>query len=1018
MLAATTVLASFGTVRADEPEEGLGAMFRGGVIGGQGVPQVRPLAPLELFPYFLYDDSLYFSDLRFFPTIDGTFGGNAGFGYRYYDSDWDRVFGASFWYDADNTRNVYFQQLGLSLESYAGQFDVRANFYLPVGQTEQQAGLSYLPGTAQFVGQNVMYSQMRSWYAAMKGLDAEAGVPIPGEFSEEHGLRVYGGGYHYRDDSGNTITGGTARVVANVIDGLDAQVQVTHDSFFDTRVFVGASWTFGALHRSQMDQSTAYGRLGEHVTRNYTVLAPIRKEVEQRTAIDPSTGAPYTFAHVSSSAAAGGTGSVLNPYQTIAQAQAAGKDIVFVHAGSVFSGADAAIALNPGDRIFGDSAAAQYFLPVRELGTLRLPHGPMLGNRPLLSGAPGDSVLLASNAQFAGFTISGAGGAGILGTGVSNAYVSNVGVDAAAGDGVRMVNAGTGNQFNSIVVANAGASGISLVNSLGDVTFTNAIVQDTTGYGINIDAGTGTTRFLGTTNVASAGGPAVSIRNLASTGKVGFVDLAIANRQDRGFEIANSAGSVSVAGIAAISNGAGSTASALAISNTSGNHSFNKIDITGATGAPAVSLQNGTGTTSFGTLNIAAQNGTALFADTAGYLVVNAADLNGNVDMSKGGAISATNGTAVDIFNTGLNVNLKSISSSNATYGVKLVNTSGTFGVYGAGAPGTGGTIQGATTAIFVQNAGISGFQWMVLDSNATGIRADNVTYLGFHNGRISNSAAYGIDTLNATTVAVTNSILGGNASGDIRGLFDQVRSYAYTISNTTLISTTADNVVLQLLAGGAGSTMNLFGQDLTVNNSFAGASGIKVDWNGVLSAAVDQSAFTMAGGSNTGVRISNASTSALTTISLTDTGFWGTAAGGSTALYATAAGSAQVNLTKNMVQFDAPSGTGFRMALGQSSTVLIADNGIFDTTDGATGILFDSMKGPGTVTIQNNIIGLTSTGGLLDRGIVFSAIDDTSGKIHLLSPINNFVYNADTPFFAPVGTTTGSILVNGQPEP
>ena len=66
---------------------------------------------------------------------------------------------------------------------------------------------------------------------------------------------------------------------------------------------------------------TTSDRLGEHVTRNYTVLAPTRSTIDPNVmAVDPSTGTPYTFAHVNSAAGAGGNGSINSPFQTIAQA--------------------------------------------------------------------------------------------------------------------------------------------------------------------------------------------------------------------------------------------------------------------------------------------------------------------------------------------------------------------------------------------------------------------------------------------------------------------------------------------------------------------------------------------------------------------------------------------------------------------------------------------------------------------------------------------------------------------------
>ncbi len=79
--------------------------FWGGGVYGQGPVQDRSILPVEMFPFFKMDDSLFFSDLRFFPTVEGTFGGNVGFGYRYYSKTWDRVFGISGWYDADGTRD-------------------------------------------------------------------------------------------------------------------------------------------------------------------------------------------------------------------------------------------------------------------------------------------------------------------------------------------------------------------------------------------------------------------------------------------------------------------------------------------------------------------------------------------------------------------------------------------------------------------------------------------------------------------------------------------------------------------------------------------------------------------------------------------------------------------------------------------------------------------------------------------------------------------------------------------------
>src|SRR5437867_2942681 len=63
---------------------GPGLQVRGGHIEGQGVPQDQSLTPVELFPFYLMDGSLFFSDVRFYATNDLLYGGNIGLGYRYF----------------------------------------------------------------------------------------------------------------------------------------------------------------------------------------------------------------------------------------------------------------------------------------------------------------------------------------------------------------------------------------------------------------------------------------------------------------------------------------------------------------------------------------------------------------------------------------------------------------------------------------------------------------------------------------------------------------------------------------------------------------------------------------------------------------------------------------------------------------------------------------------------------------------------------------------------------------------
>jgi hypothetical protein len=968
---------------------GPGVMFRAEHIEGDGVPQVDSITPLQLFPYVMIDNSLWFSDLRVYSTNDLLIGGNAGLGYRYYSPMLDRVFGISGWYDADNTRELYFEQVGLSLETYSYLLDLRANFYLPVGEKEQQESLEFVNGSTRFSGDRLLYDMVRSTYFSMKGADYELGVPIPTEFGKQHGLRIYGGGYVYQDEEENEIHGWSGRAQINVFAGLDAHVQVTHDDYFETRVFGGVAWTWGRLHRSQLNQETTLGRIGEHVTRNYTVLAPLRVEYEQVQAANPLTGNPYRFAHVSSAASAGGSGAATSPFQTLSEAQTSSPDIIYVHAGSALAGGST-LALLPGQRLLGDSDLAQHFVAVRDFGALLVPHGSTSGARPTVSGSLGDAVVLAHQTEVSNFAITGAGGSGILANGIQNAMIHNVAIDGAAQDGLRLLD----------------TSGFV---SISDLTATN-----TGGAGIALHGGTATFDLAGTTTLAGNAGPSLSIKNLTSGGAVDFDNLTISHRLGRGIEVDNVAGAVRVGGLAIVANEANSAASAVDIRNSSGQFGINRLDVTGATGAAGVNLENNTGVTEFGTLNIASQNATAFRAHSAGTVIVNKA-VNDVVDLARGGAVQATNGTALDIENTKLDLNLTSVSSSNATRGISLVNTTGQLVILGDGEThGTAGTITGADTGVFLQNAGLTAMQFIKLDANDVGIYSENSAELVLLGANVSNSTSYGIDSLNTTKMRIGTSDFVGNGAADIRGQFSRVDTYTYHLLTNSFDSTTADNVVLAVVAGGVGSGMTLTADGSTFKNSLAGATGLNVDWNGNLTANVLNSTFLSGGASATGLKIVNAAPGGASTINFTGSGFYGVGAN-STAVRVATAGTSNISLTSNTLELRALEGTGYHLSLGASSDVTITNNYIYDIADGSTGILFDSVAGPAKAKIETNLIHWMNPGPQESRGIVF---ENVAGSLALSGAVDNVVNNAETPFSMPAGVSTGSILVNGVAVP
>lgn len=1024
--------------------------------------------PVEVFPFFLMDRQLYFADLRAFPTVDGTFGGNVGLGYRLYNPSLDRVFGISGWYDADGTRNPYLQQLGLSLETYGKWWDFRTNLYLPIGQTYEETSYSPLSNSSRFVGNNVVYDELEGYLAAMWGVDLEVGVPIPGKFFEDHNVRVYGGFYYFGDNQGDHITGGSARIQANLYQGVDGSIQITNDNFFETRAFFSLSWTFGPLHRSEVSDPSQQARLGEHVTRNYTVLAPTRTEIDPNiVAIDPGTGAPYTFAHVNSAAAPGGNGTINAPFQTITAALATDASIIFVHANSVFSGANANIVMNAGQALLGDGGGLLHAITVNG-GSIILPHAASSTSLPVLQSSTGNAITLAPSTVVSGFTITNPTNNGIFGNGASNVVVNNVNINGAGGDGILLLNStgtvtiasatitnstgnglsiegGTGNvafsgsvsgsQGYDLVVADIGggtinlsdlqlpgsnSQGILLFNNAGTVDFNNLTVLNSAGRGIDIEGGSGAVQFAGTTTVSGAAAESVNIQSLLSTGTVTFDNLSIENRQGTGLAINQSSGTVSVTGTTNITNESGSNNSAISISNSAGNTTFGgPVTVSNASINPGVLLQTNTGVTTFSALNVTNVNGTGLYANQAGTLVINSAATAG-----VGGTINAVSGTAVDIENTNMNVNLASVSSNNAAAGIKLIASPGTFLVTGDSKNdvGTGGTIQGDTVGILLQNTGTVGFLGMTLNSNGVGIQAQYVQKLGIANTTISGSSSFGVDALDVAMININGSTFTGNGAANIRSQYDQFGTYVINLGTSTLTSTTADNLLISALSGSAGSTLTLQVQSNQFTNGSTGTAGINLSWNGNLTGKIEGNSFAGTGGSNTGLLINNASTIYQTTLTVQSNEFAANG-GADTGYHVITGGPSTIIFEDNSAQFGAPNGTGMQFSLGPNASVELTGNGLFDNAGGATAIQFDSVTGPSSIGIDGNTISGPTSGGPSGRGIIFTSVTDPiSGgmtyMVNLSSASNNSVSNTTTPFSVPASTTTGGILVNNVFQP
>ena len=592
--------------------QALGSLFRIGGFTGPAIGRKVSIFPIEWMPYSLVENNLFFGDLRAFKGATDTWGANFGGGYRRYIPALDRILGVNAFFDYDNTSGATFRQVGFGAEWLGSLFDLRGNAYLPTGPSAQQLSLVNVDGTQQFIGHNLFVNQQRTIANALHGFDGEIGVPLPGAMAQRHDVRVFGGGYWYEGAYIQSFGGWRTRVQANVIPSVALQLEVTHDQQFKTNVVFGGSWSYGGFKQSPDQPKTQYDRMTTPVIRNYNMIVGTAYVTDTGVeVINPVTNQPYFFEHVASYAPAGGDGTVEHPFKVFADAQTAplpagtNRDIIFVHAGSVFTGVN--VNLQENVRVLGESSGVQHVVATTgqnsnsSLGNLLfLPHpttGALAGTRPLFQNAPGDGVTLASNSEFSGFNVLSPTGRGIVGDGITGSSLY---------DTVRQTN-----------VSLSGLEGVVLNNTLGIVSFRGDTINDpssnSTTFAVTGTKGTVlfTSDTLGGTtpgvinNVNGSGGQALLIDGTAARSTVDFTNSTVNDTTGNGIQISNDAGSVTL-GNANVTNGLGI---GLNIFNDSGLIvTDGTINISGSAGDSIVvqSLAaggqvrfNGTGTTPF-----------------------------------------------------------------------------------------------------------------------------------------------------------------------------------------------------------------------------------------------------------------------------------------------------------------------------------------------------------------------------------------------------------------------------------
>ena len=899
-------------------------------------------------------------------TLSDGFGGgfNTGIGYRElanlgFGPDPRRIHGISFWADGQSTSaDNFFSQLGVAVESLGDSYDLRFQGNFPLERIKDGDRVDVSGATPMFEGDALMGDLQRfARDTALTVIDLEGAKRIL-----DLEAWAFLGGYHLTG-GGMDATGYRAGVRGYAVPDVSVSLQVTDDDIYHTNVVFGVTWFVGRTNRCNEPCGTLLDRFREPVLRN-DYIATTQQIIDDpiNPLSDALTNEQFVFVHVDRDAPAGGDGTIENPYNNLADAEAGSSEdnIVFVHS-FVDSSSDLAgnFATKDGQRVLGEGLDPNgifidHIVNSAEQGLVSLPEsspGSQSRDAPTINGM-GMVFDLADHTgnEVNNFVING-GVTAVSANLADSPHLANLVINGPTGDAISFVGV-TGNSLieNSVTIDGAVDRAIYIEGGSG-VIGANAVINNATDFAVEV-----TQRDSGS----------VTFGEITDTGLGVFVHD-------------NSGGTITFSSLVELDTGANP---AVHLSDNEGTTiTFQELQAT-SSGVVATFLVEGGGTISVNDPNSSIVNtgaGSALVV-RGGASATGDPSLTVLADIMNSGG-----GQAVDIQDmTGGAVSITGDVTDNDGTGDGILvqdNTGGTFSFAGITTLDTGANRavtlrnnEGATVTFSNLNATAAGADTFVVEGGGTiNVNDPNDTAMIANTGggaavRVRGDVNFDGDPTVNIAADVVNSV--GGMSVDIQEMTDG------GVTFSGLVDDTDGGVLIQNNTGGT----FIFTDTLTVNTGSSDAVSLM---------------------NNTGATLSF-------------NGLDITATGGSKGFSATGGGDLTVSNT-NPTTISSAMGT----ALELDGMTISAGNVTFDMVTqtagdpNSTGVILRDLDGTGSVTVGAD----TTTPGLITSSGGGVLIDGGANNITVNSDItvNNDPNNSGGHSLEVINRTGGTVLVNSE---